>query len=140
MDDNVIVAAEIVAAYVANNSLASSGIPQLIAEVYAALHRLAQPAAPVAAPNKPQPAVAVKRSVTPDFIVCLEDGQKFKSLKRHLTAVHNMTPKEYRGKWQLPEDYPMVAPTYAAKRSTLARAMGLGRSAKLAEARKRGKP
>src|SRR5690349_9306757 len=124
---NVTIVAEIVAAFVANNSVAPWGLPQLIADVYAALHRLGQPAVPVDAPNKPQPAVAVKKSVTPDFLVCLEDGHKFKSLKRHLTAVHHTTPKEYRAKWGLPEDYPMVAANYAARRSTLAKAIGLGK-------------
>jgi predicted transcriptional regulator len=117
MDDlEVITTAEIVAAYVANNSFPTSGLPQLIADVHAALHRLGQPAAPAEAPNKPQPAVAVKRSVTPDFIICLEDGRKFKSLKRHLKASHHMAADEYRAKWGLPKDYPMVAPNYAAKR------------------------
>ena len=138
-DPNVTIAAEIVAAYVANNSVSSSGLSQLIEDVHAALHRLGQPAPPAEAPNKPQPAVAVKKSVTPDFIICLEDGRKFKSLKRHLRTAYNLSPEEYRAKWGLPKDYPMVAPNYAAQRSTLARASGLGQGARTAQARKRGK-
>lgn len=117
--------AEVVAAYVSNNSLAISEIPSLISDVYGALGRThVTPPAP--AIEKPKPAIAVKKSVTDDFIVCLEDGKKFKSLKRHLMTHYNMSPEEYREKWDLPSDYPMVAPNYAAARSRLAKQMGLG--------------
>ncbi|KQT52129.1 MULTISPECIES: MucR family transcriptional regulator [unclassified Aureimonas] len=117
--------AEVVAAYVSNNSLAVTDLPSLIADVYGALGRTnAGPAALVA--EKPKPAVPVKKSVTDDYIVCLEDGKKFKSLKRHLMTHYNLSPEEYREKWDLPADYPMVAPNYAAARSRLAKQMGLG--------------
>ncbi|WAJ30551.1 MucR family transcriptional regulator [Antarcticirhabdus aurantiaca] len=117
--------AEVVAAYVANNSLPVSDLPGLISEVYGALGRsnAVQQAAPA---EKPKPAVPVKKSVHDDFIVCLEDGKKFKSLKRHLMTHYNLSPEEYREKWDLPADYPMVAPNYAAARSRLAKQMGLG--------------
>ena len=118
-------AADIVSAYVSNNSVASSDLPALIGEVHGALMRVAGGAveAPVEAPK---PAVPIKKSVTPDFIICLEDGKKFKSLKRHLRTQYNMTPEQYREKWGLPADYPMVAPNYAKARSQLAKEMGLG--------------
>ncbi|KHJ55926.1 MucR family transcriptional regulator [Aureimonas sp. OT7] len=117
--------AEVVAAYVSNNSLPVSDLPALISDVYGALGRTT--AAPAAVPaEKPKPAVPVKKSVTDDYIVCLEDGKKFKSLKRHLMTHYNLTPEEYREKWDLPTDYPMVAPNYAAARSRLAKQMGLG--------------
>jgi len=115
----------IVSAYVGNNSVASAEIPNLIGQVYSALKRIAGgQAAAAAEPLKP--AVPIKRSVTPEYIVCLEDGQKFKSLKRHLRTRYNMTPEQYREKWGLPADYSMVAPNYAAARSQLAKQMGLG--------------
>jgi len=118
-------AADIVSAYVSNNSVASSELPQLIGDIHTALVRVAGGA--VEAPAEaPKPAVSVKKSVTPDFIICLEDGKKFKSLKRHLRTQYNMTPEEYREKWGLPADYPMVAPNYAEARSALAKKMGLG--------------
>jgi predicted transcriptional regulator len=127
MEDPIVaIAAEIVAAYVSNNSVAASGLPQLIQDVYAALHRLAQPEVEALPEEKQLPAIAVRKSITPDFLVCLEDGLKFKSLKRHLRTYHNLTPAEYRAKWDLPADYPTVAPNYAETRSTLARASGLG--------------
>lgn len=117
--------AEVVAAYVSNNSLPVSDLPGLISDVYGALGRTTSaPQAPVA--EKPKPAVPVKRSVTDDYIICLEDGKKFKSLKRHLMTHYNLSPEEYREKWELPADYPMVAPNYAAARSRLAKQMGLG--------------
>ncbi len=117
--------ANIVSAYVSNNSVPSAEIGTLIGQVYSALKRVSggQAAAPAEALK---PAVPVKRSVTPDYIVCLEDGQKFKSLKRHLRTRYNMTPDQYREKWNLPPDYSMVAPNYAAARSQLAKQMGLG--------------
>jgi predicted transcriptional regulator len=117
--------AEIVSAYVSNNAVASADIPALISQVHTALLRVSSgEAQPSSEPLKP--AVPVKRSINPDFIVCLEDGKKFKSLKRHLRTQYNMTPEQYRDKWSLPPDYPMVAPNYAAARSQLAKQMGLG--------------
>ena len=117
--------ANIVSAYVSNNSVPTSEIPNLISQVHTALKRVS--GGQVAAPAEPlKPAVPVKRSVTPDYLVCLEDGKKFKSLKRHLRTQYNMTPDQYREKWGLPPDYSMVAPNYAAARSELAKQMGLG--------------
>lgn len=117
--------AEIVAAYVSNNAVASSDISALINQVHAALLRVSSgQALPSSEPLKP--AVPVKRSINPDFIICLEDGKKFKSLKRHLRTQYDMTPEQYRDKWSLAADYPMVAPNYAAARSALAKKMGLG--------------
>ena len=125
--------AEVVAAYVSNNSLPVSELPALISDVYGALGRTTiAPPAPLA--EKPKPAVPVKKSVTDDFIICLEDGKKFKSLKRHLMTHYSLTPEEYREKWDLPADYPMVAPNYAAARSRLAKQMGLGHKRRRAAA------
>jgi len=118
-------AADIVSAYVSNNSISANDLPALIGDVYSALQRVSKgEVEPVVEPLKP--AVSVKKSVSPEFIVCLEDGKKFKSLKRHLRTQYNMTPEQYREKWGLPSDYPMVAPNYAAARSALAKQMGLG--------------
>jgi predicted transcriptional regulator len=118
--------AEIVAAYVSTNNVAADHLTTLIGDVHKALHRTAAGAAePAAEPLKP--AVPVKKSVTADYIICLDDGKKFKSLKRHLRTHYDLTPEEYRQKWGLPADYPMVAPSYAKARSTLAKKMGLGR-------------
>ena len=118
-------AADIVSAYVSKNSVPVAELPSLLNSVYAALARTAQ-----GQQAEPQaelvPAVSVRKSVTPDAIVCLEDGKKFKSLKRHLRTIYDMTPEQYRAKWNLPHDYPMVAPSYAKARSELARTMGLG--------------
>jgi predicted transcriptional regulator len=124
--DNLIeLTAEIVSAYVGSNTIASSDLSELIREVHAALHRTATGTVePLAEPLRP--AVTVRKSVTADYIVCLEDGQKFKSLKRHLRSHYDLTPEQYRDKWGLPADYPMVAPNYAKARSTLAKQMGLG--------------
>ncbi len=119
-------AAKIVSAFVANNSLPKNELSALIGEVYAAFARLSSEAA-IAEPEVPIPAVPAKKSVFKDNIVCLECGQKFKSLKRHLRAQHDLSPERYRSKWSLPTDYPMVAPAYAVTRSTLAKKMGLGR-------------
>jgi predicted transcriptional regulator len=117
--------ATIVSAYVSNNSVASADIPNLISQVHSALKRVS--GGQVMAPAEPlKPAVPIKRSVAADYIVCLEDGLKFKSLKRHLRTRYNQTPDQYREKWSLPPDYPMVAPNYAAARSQLAKQMGLG--------------
>ncbi|WP_034994870.1 MucR family transcriptional regulator [Beijerinckia mobilis] len=118
-------AADIVSAYVSNNSVPASDLPALINEVHSALLRVT--AGTVVPPVEvPKPAVPTKKSVTNEFIVCLEDGRKFKSLKRHLRTQYNMSPDEYREKWGLPADYPMVAPNYAKARSNLAKQMGLG--------------
>ena len=117
--------AEIVSAYVSNNTVASGDIPALINQVHGALLRVSSGQAGLS--SEPlKPAVPIKRSINPDFIVCLEDGKKFKSLKRHLRTQYGMTPEQYREKWGLAADYPMVAPNYAAARSQLAKQMGLG--------------
>ena len=115
---------EIVAAHLSNNTVSMTEIPRLINEVYAALNSLGQ--APGRPAERQEPAVALKKSVTADYIVCLEDGKKLKMLKRHLRTAYGLTPEQYREKWGLPADYPMVAPNYAKKRSTLARQIGLG--------------
>jgi predicted transcriptional regulator len=117
--------ANIVSAYLSNNPVPTAEIPALISQVHSALKRVVGGQAAVAA-EPLKPAVPVKRSVTPEYIVCLEDGLKFKSLKRHLRTRYNMTPDQYREKWSLPPDYSMVAPNYAAARSQLAKQMGLG--------------
>ena len=124
-DDLVEMAAEIVSAYVSANPVAAQDLPGLIRTVYSALQDVSG-AAPISQELPQEPAVPVKKSVTPDFIICLEDGKKFKSLKRHLRTRYGMTPDEYRTKWGLPHDYPMVAPNYAKERSNLAKRMGLG--------------
>lgn len=129
--DFVALAADIVSAYVAKNAVRAADLPEIIASVHSALSGLVKPAQ--AEEKALTPAVSVKKSVTPDFIVCLEDGKKFKSLKRHLRTAYNMTPDDYRAKWGLAADYPMVAPSYAAARSELAKSMGLGQ-----QRRKRG--
>lgn len=117
--------AEIVSAYVSNNTINPSELPGLIQNVHQALTRVSSNSAP-AEREELKPAIPIKRSVTPDYIICLEDGKKFKSLKRHLRTHYNLTPEEYREKWGLPPDYPMVAPNYSAARSALAKKMGLG--------------
>lgn len=115
--------AQIVSAHVSNNSVAPDALPALIQEVYRTLTGVGKE--PVQA-DKPQPAVPVKKSVFPDHIVCLEDGKKLKMLKRHLKTAYNMSPEQYRERWGLPSDYPMVAPNYARHRSSLAKKIGLG--------------
>ena len=122
----VTITATIVAAYVSNNSISSSDLPGLIADTHAALSRAAGRAVASAEREEAKPKVAIKKSVMPDFIICLEDGKKFKSLKRHIRTHYNLSPEEYREKWGLPHDYPMVAPNYAQARSNLAKKMGLG--------------
>lgn len=117
--------ANIVSAYLGNNPIPVSEIPNLISQVHAALLR-ASVGRFEAPPESAKPAVSVKKSITADYLVCLEDGKQFKSLKRHLRTQYNMTPEQYRDKWSLPPDYPMVAPNYAVTRSALARKMGLG--------------
>ena len=119
---------EIVAAHVSNNTVSLSDLPQLINQVYNSLANIGTaPAAPL---SRPQPAVSIKKSVQPEYLVCLEDGKKLKMLKRHLMTHYQLTPEQYRAKWSLPADYPMVAPNYAAKRSRLAKEFKLGRKAK----------
>jgi predicted transcriptional regulator len=122
--DILTLTSNIVAAHVSNNSVALSDLPQVIREVYQTLSVLGG-AAPAAA-EKPTPVVPIKKSVTPEYIICLEDGKKLKMLKRHLRTAYNMSPEEYREKWGLPADYPMVAPSYAKQRSKLAKQIGLG--------------
>ncbi len=127
-------AADIVSAYVSNNSVPASDLPGLITEVHTALVKVGNGA--VEAPAEaPKPAVPIKKSITPDYIICLEDGKKFKSLKRHLRTQYNMTPEQYREKWGLAPDYPMVAPNYAKARSELAKEMGLGQQRRKRRAR-----
>lgn len=123
--DYVTLAVDIVSAYVGNNSLAVGELPGLITAVHGALAQLSNKPAE---PEQPAltPAVPIRRSIQHDFLICLEDGKKFKSLKRHLRTRYNLSPDEYRARWNLPDDYPMVAPSYAATRSELARTMGLG--------------
>lgn len=130
-------ASEIVAAYVSNNPIPVSEIPAMIKSVHATLGGLAGATA-TEAPATLKPAVAVKKSVTPEYIVCLEDGKKLKMLKRYLRSRYDLTPEEYRAKWGLPADYPMVAPNYAAQRSEFAKKIGLGRSAPATKSRRRG--
>src|ERR1700704_4584406 len=121
--------AGIVSAYVSNNTVASSDIPSLINQIHTALLRVSTGTSD--AQHEPlKPAVSIKKSITPDHLVCLEDGKKFKSLKRHLRTQYNMTPEQYRDKWGLPPAYPMVAPNYAVARSQLAKKMGLGQQAR----------
>lgn len=115
----------LVAAYVGGNSIAAADVPGLIRSVHTALAGLGEEIAPGEVPNR-EPAVPVKRSITPDYLICLEDGRKFKSLKRHLRSKYDMSPEQYRAKWGLAQDYPMVAPNYAKARSQLAKQMGLG--------------
>jgi predicted transcriptional regulator len=120
--------AEIVAAYVSHNALSPSDLPKLIADVHNALKSLGTPViAEVVEVQKP--AVSIRKSITPDFLICLEEGKPFKSLKRHLRTTYDMSPADYREKWNLAADYPMVAPSYSATRSALAKTNGLGRKA-----------
>ena len=125
-DSLIELTADIVAAYLSNNNLAAGQLPELIGSVHSALHRTSG-RADTAVPEPIKPATTARRSITPDYLICLEDGKRFKSLKRHLRTHYNLTPAQYRAKWGLPVDYPMVAPNYAKTRSDLARQMGLGR-------------
>lgn len=137
-DELLSYATDIVSAYVSNNTIAAAELPALLHTVYATLGRMAA-GETSGFPGAPRvPAVSVKKSVTPDFLICLEDGKKFKSLKRHLRAAYGMSPEDYRARWNLSSDYPMVAPNYARTRSTLAVKMGLGH--KPVSARTRRKP
>jgi predicted transcriptional regulator len=128
--------AQVVSAYMGNNMLPAGQIPEVIKAVYGSLIACEGPGA-VAAPEPPKPAVSIRKSVTPDYIVCLEDGKKLKMLKRHLRTTYNMTPDEYRAKWSLGADYPMVAPNYAAQRSAFAKKIGLGRKTSGVRGRRR---
>jgi predicted transcriptional regulator len=123
--------ADIVSAYVGNNSVAAADLPNFIRSIHDAISGISngQVEAPVVAQT---PAVSIRKSLNPDFLICLEDGRRFKSLKRHLRTKYNLSPEEYRAKWGLPKDYPMVAPNYAAARSALAKSMGLGQGGRQA--------
>ena len=129
--DLIEMTADIVAAYVSANTVAAGDLPALIQSVHRALTGVASgQEMPDTAPR--EPAVSVKKSITPDYLICLEDGRKFKSLKRHLRTKYNQSPEDYRAKWGLPKDYPMVAPNYAKARSDLAKQMGLGQGGRAA--------
>ncbi|MCX7684007.1 MAG: MucR family transcriptional regulator [Acetobacteraceae bacterium] len=131
--------AQIVSAHLSHNTVAAGEVPALIRDVHGTLAALASGAAPAAPAEKPTPAVPIKKSVHPDYLICLEDGKKLKMLKRHLKSAFNMTPEQYRERWGLPPDYPMVAPNYAARRSELAKKIGLGtKRREAAKGRKRG--
>lgn len=124
--DLVDMTAEIVSAYVGNNTIGAQELPSLIQQVYSALNQATRNVDAGIAPEPRRPAINIKKSIMPDYLICLEDGKKFKSLKRHLRTHYNLSPDEYRAKWGLPKDYPMVAPRYAEARSALAKEMGLG--------------
>jgi predicted transcriptional regulator len=123
--------AQIVSAHVSHNPVPAAELPGLIQEVFRTLAGVGN--APAAAPQRPQPAVPIKKSITPNYLICLEDGKKLKMLKRHLKTVYNMTPEQYRERWGLPPDYPMVAPEYAKQRSALAKKIGLGTKSRTRE-------
>jgi predicted transcriptional regulator len=138
--DTLEMAAEVLAAFVSNNPLPKSELPALIQTIHDALTRLSMGVENAAPKEEPkQPAVSIRKSITPEYLICLEDGKQFKSLKRHL-GTHGLTPDQYRMKWNLPADYPVVAPNYAATRSALAKAIGLGQLGAKAGARKRRGP
>lgn len=118
--------ADVVSHYLKKNPVPAAELPSVISAVYGALSGQVAAPAPAAPEQRPEPAVAIRRSVTPDYIICLEDGKKLKMLKRHLATAYGMTPEEYRQRWNLPPDYPMVAPKYAEQRSALAKQIGLG--------------
>src|ERR1700679_3775927 len=136
-DDLLRLASDIVAAYVSNNPVPVSELPSMIKSVHATLGGLSG-GTPMEMQTAPKPAVTVKKSITPEFIVCLEAGKKLKMLKRYLRSRYSLSPEEYRAKWGLPADYPMVAPNYAAQRSEFAKKIGLGRSAPASKGRRRG--
>ncbi len=129
--------AEIVSAHVSNNPVPMGELATLIAQVHTALQSLGRPA-PAPEVKKLEPAVSIKKSITPDYLICLEDGKKLKMLKRHLKTAYNLSPEQYREKWGLPTDYPMVAENYAKKRSALAKQIGLGTRPRAKPARGRG--
>lgn len=134
-NDLLALTADIVSSHVSNNSVSVNDVPQLIQNVFATLSGLKTDPAPTAPPA--QPAVPVRHSVKPDYIVCLEDGKKMKMLKRHLMTAYGMTPDDYRAKWGLPADYPMVAPNYAESRRQLAKSIGLGTKGARTSAKKK---
>lgn len=137
--DLLVLTAEIVSAHVSNNSIATADVPSLIQQVFSTLSGLGSVA--VAEPiAELTPAVAIRKSVTPDYIICLEDGKKLKMLKRHIRNSYNMTPEQYRARWNLPASYPMVAPAYAARRRDLALQIGLGKKAGTKAAKPVGRP
>ncbi|WP_282604680.1 MucR family transcriptional regulator [Pelagibius sp. Alg239-R121] len=123
-DELLELTARVAAAHVSNNSVPVTELPQLIREIHQTLANVGSPDSRTA--ERPNPAVPIKKSITPDFIVCLEDGKKLKMLKRHLKTAYDMSPEDYRERWNLPQDYPMVAPNYAKQRSRLAKQIGLG--------------
>lgn len=135
----VTIAAEIVSAFVSHNAVPPRELPDLLQSVYAGLKALATGGKTPEAPPAPTPAVSIRQSIKPDYLICLDDGKKFKSLKRHLATL-GMTPEQYRAKWNLPPDYPMVAASYAAQRSELAKKIGLGQNRKGQGKVKRGRP
>lgn len=138
LDDNRLeLTSDIVAAYVSNNPVPASELPNLISNIWSSITQLA--GSQKTAAEKPAPAVPIKKSITKEYIICLEDGKKYKSMKRPLMSRYGMTPDEYRAKWELPADYPMTAPSYAEKRSQLAKEAGLGKRPKAKETRRRGK-
>jgi len=136
-EDLLKLATDIVSAYVSNNPVPAADLPNMIRSVHATLGGLSSEGSNDGIPGGHKPAVPVKKSITPDFIICLEDGKKLKMLKRYLRSNYDLTPEEYRSKWGLPADYPMVAPNYAAKRSEFAKKIGLGRSPAPAKGRRR---
>ncbi len=139
MDDKselIEMTADIVSAYVGANTVSANDLPSLIQSVHKALAGVSTGVETVEVAPK-EPAVSIKKSITPDFLICLEDGRKFKSLKRHLRTKYNLSPEDYRAKWGLAKDYPMVAPSYAAARSSLAKQMGLGQGGR--QAAKKGR-
>ncbi len=132
--NHVELATDIISAFVSNNTVSTADLPSLISNVHAALENLGKPAKQE--PEKPTPPVPIKKSITPDYLISLEDGKRYKSLRRHLKG-RGLTPEQYRAKWGLPHDYPMVAPNYAKARSELAKSMGLGQKRKKTTRRKR---
>ncbi len=126
-NDMLRLSADIVVAYVSRNSVGAAAVPEVLGQVFGVLSELAKPAAPVAPPQRQRPAVPIAKSVQQDHIVCLEDGKQLKMLKRYLRSRFDLSPEEYRRKWGLPPDYPMVAPAYAERRSAFAKEIGLGR-------------
>lgn len=138
-NDILRLSADIVASYLTNNSVTTGSIPELIRSVHAALTEVDRPEAPTRPAEKQKPAVPIGRSIHEDYIVCLEDGKRLKMLKRYLRSRHNLTPDEYRRKWGLPPDYPMVAPAYASRRSEFAKQIGLGRGVRRQKAAGNGK-
>jgi predicted transcriptional regulator len=132
-------ACRIIAAYVGNNPISASEVPEMIKSIYGTLSGLAGGVGGEAPPTNQKPAVPIKKSITPDYIICLEDGKKLKMLKRYLRTRYKMTPDEYRAKWSLPVDYPIVAPNYAARRSEFAKKIGLGRRGPVPKKRGRAK-